>query len=694
MSSAAEPTAAFLAAIQASSLLAPDRLKELADWVAQNRPDVPSVAKEVNRRGWLTPYQIKEVFKGRGKELLLGPYVLLDLLGEGGMGRVFKVHNTRLGRDEALKVIRKEKLNHPQAEARFNAEMQALGQMTHPNVVTAFDAGPLGDTHFVAMEYIDGSDLTRMVRERGPLAVPAACEYIRQAALGLQHAFEKGMVHRDIKPSNLLATRDGRTVKLVDLGLARLEEPGGPEGHRITQEGFVIGTPDFLAPEQARNPAGVDIRADIYALGATLFYILTAKVPFDGGTPSEKLVRHCTEPPPPLRSLRPDAPSQLEAVIQWCLAKRAEDRPQTPIQLAAALQPFCPPSASGNYPAQRGPVAPPLPYPPRLPAPVLPLPPVAPDRSSQVFRLPAQSNDADPIRERAAGRFPVGYLLVAVGAVLVAGIFAFAAYLVFTKEEKVPPIESVTNAVGMKMLKIEGGTFRMGSAEKSPGHSPEESPQRDVTIGGPFLMSATEVSYNHYIRVMGTAQSVGSKKAAGASEHPMEAVSYDDAREFCAKLTDKEKGQPHARPGWAYRLPTEAEWEYCCRAGTDTPFAVGNRDKLVFRPAVKQALFNVTGTDPLEDGDAVEMSSIPYKVGRFEPNPWGLYDMHGNVAEWCLDWYRPSYPDGPAENPIGPASGDKRVVRGGSFKDAATLCRSSARIAQADGDASTRSLRS
>src|SRR5207253_3220710 len=131
----------------------------------------------------------------------------------------------------------------------------------HPNVVRAFDAGPIGDTCFVSMELIDGSDLTRMIREKGPLAIPAACEYIRQAALGLHHAFELGMVHRDIKPSNVLVTRDGRQVKLVDLGLARLEEPpGGADGHRITQEGFVIGTPDFLAPEQARNPTGVDIR--------------------------------------------------------------------------------------------------------------------------------------------------------------------------------------------------------------------------------------------------------------------------------------------------------------------------------------------------------------------------------------------------------------------------------------------------
>ena len=263
MSSAADPTAVFLAALQASRLLSAAQLQDITAWAAQAHADVPATAKEINRRAWLSVYQIKEIARGRGKDLIMGNYVVSDLLGEGGMGRVFKAHNTRLGRDEALKVIRADKLKHPSAQARFTLEMQALGKVKHPNVVTAFDAGPLGDSHFVSMELIDGIDLTRMVRERGPLPMPLACEYIRQSALGLQHALELGMVHRDIKPSNILVSRDGKQVKLVDLGLARLHEPSSEGANRVTQEGFVIGTPDFLAPEQARNPAGVDIRADI-----------------------------------------------------------------------------------------------------------------------------------------------------------------------------------------------------------------------------------------------------------------------------------------------------------------------------------------------------------------------------------------------------------------------------------------------
>jgi len=682
MSNAADPTAGFLAALQSSGLLAAEQCRHIAEWAGQSKADVQAIAKELNRRGWLTPFQIKEIARGRGKDLTVGNYRLLDLLGEGGMGRVFKAHNLRLGRDEALKVIRADKLKHPSAKARFTLEMQALGKVKHPNVVTAFDAGSIGESHFVSMELIDGIDLTRMVRERGPLAAIEACEYIRQAALGLQHALELGMVHRDIKPSNILVSRDGKQIKLVDLGLARLQDPVDDGAHRVTQEGYVIGTPDFLAPEQARNPAGVDIRADIYALGATLFYILTGKVPFEGANATEKLLRHCTDPPPPLMPLRPDAHPHLEQLIHWCMAKRPEDRPQTPLQLAQALQPFCPASSSAAHRV-----------PPNMQAQYLPPAiPIDPNPSSQVFRLPAQSNDDDPIRRRARGGFPVGMVLIAFGCLLLVGILSYAGYRVM-QPAKVPPLEAFTNSVGMKMVMIEGGSFEMGSPpnepgrpEKITGQPDDESPLHPVTIRGPFLMSATEVTHAQFLRVMGSSPANSSviKRAAKAGEHPVEFVSYADASEFCRILTDQErdKHEKYVREGWTYRLPTEAEWEYCCRAGTDTPFNTG------------RALINMKQARYKPSGDARELDlgggsvpapsieEIPGRVAQFEPNKWGLYDMHGNVAEWCLDWYKRGYPGKEARNnPTGPTSGNRRVVRGGSFNDKASGCRSAARVA-------------
>ena len=689
MSSTVDPTAAFLTSIQASGLLSPAMLQELSAWVSANRPDVPALAREINRRGWLTSFQIKEIFRGNGSALRLGRYVLLDLLGEGGMGRVFKAHDTRLGRDVALKIIRKEKLKNPAAELRFKHEIEALGKMKHPNVVEVFNADQVGDTHYYEMEYVDGTDLTKLVRDRGPLPVAVACEYIRQAALGLHHAFEKGLVHRDIKPSNLLVSRNGRMVKLVDLGLARIRE-SEPEAGRVTQEGFVIGTPDFLAPEQARNPMAVDIRADIYALGGTLYYLLTARVPFEGTTPTDKLLKHCTEPPPRLLLVRPDAPPPVEQIICWCMAKQPESRPRTPLELAQALQPFCPPPAGGPVAAGPGAPLPGLaPVPSAMPHPgaLMPgFPPQAPEpKSAVLFKLPPQTTDADPIRRRAEGGFPWGYALLGLGVLVVLTILGYGIYLGFLQSQE-RPIESFTTTDrtgSIKMVKLDGGTFRMGSPETEPGRKADEGPQHEVTIHGPFLMAATEISHTQFLKVMGKSPARSAQLAARAQHRPVESVTWDEANEFCKKLTELERGQPGVRKGWAFRLPTEAEWEYAARAGTETPFAFG--DQVTYE---KQALFRWTKDDARallpSDRDPANVPKdwrFPLEVGKTEPNRFGLGDMHGNVAEWCLDWYRPGYPEGAQDNPTGAADGDKRVIRGGSFRTSATETRSAARAA-------------
>ena len=715
-----EPTAAFFNNLRASGLLEQAQLQELWTWIANAKPDVQGVAKEISRRGWLTQFQIKEIFKGRGRELLLGPYIFLELLGEGGMGRVYKARHTRLGKAVAVKVIRKEKLKHPAAESRFSQEIQALGKMEHPNVVGVFNADQVGNTHYYEMELIDGTDLTKIVRERGPLPIPEACEYIRQSALGLQHAFEKGLVHRDIKPSNLIVSRNTGIVKLVDLGLARLMEPedNDYETGRITQEGFVIGTPDFLAPEQARNPMGVDIRADIYALGGTLYYILTGKVPFDGANATEKLLKHCTEPSPSVLLHRKDAPPQIDQIIHWCMAKQPEARPQTPLQLALALQPFCPmiqpnspATTSGRFPIPGGlptshPVPPgtghhvpvggayPQPAPPSYPYPAPPgypphplgfppgfpaFPESDPNRSSQVFKLPPESKNDDPIRRRAGGRFPWSTVLLGLGALLVFAILSFGLYQALLRQGE-GPLEPFTNSLGIKMVMLEGGKFRMGSpdSELGPLHRAEESPQHEVSVRGPFFMSATEVSHTQYLKLMGVSPSKSADKAHRAQNLPVEYVTWDEANDFCRKLTESEKEQKWIRKGWAYRLPTEAEWEYASRAGTETPFAFG--DHILYE---KQALYLPRETDPLASGIVVgsKKPEFPQEVGKTEANHFGLYDMHGNVAEWCMDWYKAGYPgNGTSESPTGPSSGDKRVVRGGSFRDPASGVRSASRM--------------
>jgi hypothetical protein len=293
-------------------------------------------------------------------------YHIERVLGVGGMGTVFRARHRLMQRLVALKVVKPALLHRPAAVERFRREVRAAAQLVHPNIVTAFDADEAGGVHFLVMEFIEGTSLARLVAEGGPLPVALACDYVRQAALGLQHAFERGMVHRDIKPHNLMRTPGGQ-VKILDFGLARFlseSEPSGaaaaadtvtpdllgegtadtqspdrPAPEPLTRTGALVGSPDYIAPEQLRDSHAADIRADLYSLGCTLYHLLAGRPPFRG-TVSEKLEAHEREQPRPLTEVRKDVPAELAAVLNRLLAKDPARRYQTPAEVAAALAPF------------------------------------------------------------------------------------------------------------------------------------------------------------------------------------------------------------------------------------------------------------------------------------------------------------------------------------------------------------------
>jgi serine/threonine-protein kinase len=353
----------FLTQLRESGLLDPGQVDALSRLPEAADPDPHALARQVMQRGWLTRFQLTLIATGRAKELLIGPYLVLDRIGEGGMGQVYKARHRHMGRVVALKVIRKEKLRSPEAVQRFYQEVQAAAQLHHPNIVLAYDAGPAGNGHYLSMEYVEGIDLSRLVKESGPLPVSQACDYVRQAALGLEHAHECGLVHRDIKPANLLVTRaakpgassttgTGAVVKILDMGLARLRTRGENE-KALTQLGAVIGTPDYIAPEQALDSHAADIRADVYSLGCTLYYLLSGRPPFNGTSLTEILLKHQMEEPTPLEQLCPDLPTGLPAVLGRLMAKRPSERFQTPGEVATALECFC---KAGTTSAARAPV--------------------------------------------------------------------------------------------------------------------------------------------------------------------------------------------------------------------------------------------------------------------------------------------------------------------------------------------------
>ena len=271
----------------------------------------------------------------------LGEYRLLRKLGEGGMGTVYKAVHARLDRTVAIKVLPKDRMKSEQAIARFQHEMKAVGQLVHPHIVQATDAGEAGGVLFLVMEFIDGVDLSELVRRSGPLQIANACRLICEAAIGLEYAHQRGLIHRDVKPSNLMLSCEGRT-KILDFGLALLtvEQPTGEER---TPTGQIIGTADFMAPEQATDSHAVDVRADVYSLGCTLYKLLTGFAPFSNGkhrSSLSKMLAHVQEPVPSVKRCRGDVPDELAAILDRMLAKDPADRFATPAEVAEALSPF------------------------------------------------------------------------------------------------------------------------------------------------------------------------------------------------------------------------------------------------------------------------------------------------------------------------------------------------------------------
>jgi serine/threonine protein kinase len=298
-----------------------------------------SLTEHLLDQKWLTRYQIEMLVHGSDTDLILGPYTLLDRLGQGGMGEVFKAQHRTLGRIVALKRLRPEAKGSESVAKRFQREMHAAARLHHPNIVMALDADEIDGVPFLVLEWFDGINLAQLVRQTGPLAIDLACSCIRQGALALDHAHKSGLIHRDVKPHNLMVDQNG-VVKLLDLGLARLSNQSSNDV--ITQDNQMIGTADYFAPEQAEDAREVDGRADLYSLGCTFYHLLIGKPPFDA-IPDVlgKMIQHRLNHPPALQSLRTEVPPAIVAIVEKLMAKDPKDRFATGAEVALALEDYC-----------------------------------------------------------------------------------------------------------------------------------------------------------------------------------------------------------------------------------------------------------------------------------------------------------------------------------------------------------------
>ncbi len=362
---AAVSAADFIDALRRFRLLESVQMDELIQVVQPQCADVRALVRAMMERNWLTPFQVNQLLQGNGGDLVLGQYLLLERLNETALGQVYKARHQHMRRRASLTIVREDLLAQPEAVERFYHEIQAVSRLNHSNLVCAFDAGPIGRSHFFALEYVEGIDLAQLVHQSGPLPISLAARLVRQIALALQHAHERGLVHHDFKPAHLLVTRLGgrddperpadatplpnsysedAQVKICNLGLTLLlPRPRGTVSTDDSLDGWYHpeGSADFSAPEQQPGTPLHDIRSNIYSLGCVFYYLLTGRVPFPGSDHRHKRAQHQSAEPEPLQSVRWEIPPEISAIVSRLMAKRSEHRFQTPAEVAAALAPLC-----------------------------------------------------------------------------------------------------------------------------------------------------------------------------------------------------------------------------------------------------------------------------------------------------------------------------------------------------------------
>jgi eukaryotic-like serine/threonine-protein kinase len=589
----------------------------------------------------------------------VGEYELQGELGRGGMGRVYRAVHRTMKRPVAIKFLHlAESEQQAAADQRFQREVEILARLRHANLVSAFDAGRLGAWRYLVTELIDGIDLARMVKRHGPLIADQAIHILEQACLGLEYLHAQGIIHRDLKPANLMMDASGR-VRILDVGVARAA--GESTAESLTQPGFIVGTVDYMAPEQAFAAQEADARSDLYSLGCTLHFLLEGKPPFGGETPLDILVAHRDQSMPELRA---SVPPGLRDLVRDLMAKNPKDRPASATEVLARLRALRQPRDSDATE-------------------ILPAPP--------------------PLRRRRTIALALMCLLLVLLTALAAWWFTrsdppvledypladAAAYQQrWAKHLKLPV--AITDETGLDFVFIPPGRFRMGTPDaeiealqaREPGDDirakQRSEKSRPAEIARPFYLGAAEVTIGQFRKFRATradpthAETFGTGygvpddkwekrkgfiwcdlgKQSAADDIPVCNITWGEANDFCNWLNGLTKSRA------VYRLPTEAEWEYACRAGSVTPYSCGDDQTLQ-----RHAWFAANANNRL------------HPVRTRTPNAFGLHDMHGNHAEWCGI----ADPKSPLFTPIPGGDANDRPSRGGGFFESAERVRSAAR---------------
>ena len=667
-----------------------------------------------------------------------GRYMIQGKLGEGGMGAVYIAKDTQLDRDIALK-IPKFRSDDKVSIEWFYREARSMATVHHPNLCPVFDVGVIDNIHYISMAYIEGRPLTDYVKSDKPIKARQVAVVVRKIAVALEEAHRAGIVHRDLKPDNIMINTRKEPV-IMDFGLAHRENLNEAQ---LTKTGQVMGTPSYMAPEQVEgNYKLIGPRTDVYALGVIMYQMLCGELPFKGVV-TLVLAKIITEQPPDPSEIKADVDPELEQICLKAKERDPDKRYQSAAELAKDLKKYLAGSPRGDTmhrAKSTAETAKEVTQPDQLdneyfdaaPAPYSAGEPTdeyqlvdeyVPHRSRQKTSASTGKSKSKPKKKKGKGKKKgalagIDPLWLKVGGGVAACLVTTVLFFMFNgggdgspdfKERRpsgnrpealgpeegrrgaarsvqagdgggsddptagsagqsIPELLSV-NSIGMRFVPISTGTFTMGEGKTA----------HQVTLTQAFHLGQHAVTQEQYEAVMGTNPS----KSKGP-QNPVVNVSWADAVEFCRKLSAM---PAEKKAGYVYRLPTEAEWEYACRAGTKTTYSFGDSESELGAYAwygnnsgdQQIDALNIWNTDKDNYRKRIfDNNCRTHPVGEKKPNPWGLYDMHGNVWEWCQDWYG-DYPSGAVTDPTGPASGDSRVLRGGAFNSRTSYVRSANR---------------
>jgi formylglycine-generating enzyme required for sulfatase activity/serine/threonine protein kinase len=603
-----------------------------------------------------------DVETGDWEDLLpavVGDYTVVGPAGRGGMGRVFQAVQGKTGATVAIKFPAGGPGLDDQVRQRFEREIDVLKRIVHPNVVRILDHGVEAGCPYFTMEWLDGQDMASILADRKArleegLPFASVSNHFLQLCGALSALHAAGIVHRDVKPANIMLMAD-RNVKLIDLGIAKCST--GPVGRTTGR----VGTFGYMAPELLSGTAEADSRADAYGLGVVLYEMLTNHLPMG----NFKLPSHINR----------TVPAWFDDLVMSMLEHRPEDRPASVAYVAAFVADIFRQEAPSLYDADenawlhRSGRRNVIDEADLLPSAVgkVGLPPATGRRQRPLSETPIEPRGITrPIggSRQASARRASPRALNVVWIVVGVGLIGLG-YLAL--QQRWPgPGKALTVDLGkgltMEFIRIQAGTFEMGAPDGETDAHYSERPRHTVQISKPFYLGKYEVTQEQYQAVAGANPSWFSATGGGADKvqgldtrkFPVEEVSWRRATAFCQKLTTEHRGR-------MFRLPTEAEWEYACRAGTTTRFHFG--DMLNGRQA------NCNGNHPTGTSETGPYLERTCSVGSYPPNAWGLYDMHGNVCEWCADWDDGKYYNrSPAVDPIcDDGEREYRILRGGSW---------------------------